>query len=149
MEVVITVLGDKKLYMVNKLNLIFHWIFCIFGHVLEFLRLFYSFLLFLRYYIKTIFCSHWKRFYFGQFALAHFLVSLVVNLLQVIVTLVFTIAVFQVRKIILNKKKILWCFLFLLIFVLFCWCITEKWTQPLTLQYKQKRYFFENNIFTK
>ena len=42
----------------------------------------------------------------GQFALAHFLVSLVVNLLQVIVTLVFTIAVFQVRKIILNEKKI-------------------------------------------
>ena len=32
----------------------------------------------------------------GQFALAHFLVSLVVNLLQVIVTLVFMIAVFQV-----------------------------------------------------
>ena len=43
----------------------------------------------------------------GQFALAHFLVSLVVNLLQVIVTLVFTIAVFQVRKIILNEKNIL------------------------------------------
>ena len=32
----------------------------------------------------------------GEFALAHFLVSLVVNLLQVIVTLVFTILVFQV-----------------------------------------------------
>ena len=34
----------------------------------------------------------------GEFALAHFLVSLVVNLLQVIVTLVFTILVFQVLK---------------------------------------------------
>ena len=34
----------------------------------------------------------------GEFALAHFLVSLVVNLLQVIVTLVFMIAVFQVSS---------------------------------------------------
>ena len=34
----------------------------------------------------------------GEFALAHFLVSLVVNLLQVIVTLVFTILVFQVSR---------------------------------------------------
>ena len=34
----------------------------------------------------------------GEFALAHFLVSLVVNLLQVIVTLVFTILVFQVSQ---------------------------------------------------
>ena len=33
----------------------------------------------------------------GEFALAHFIVSLVVNLLQVIVTLVFMIAIFQVR----------------------------------------------------
>ncbi len=33
----------------------------------------------------------------GEFALAHFLVSLVVNLLQVIVTLVFMILVFQVN----------------------------------------------------
>ena len=32
----------------------------------------------------------------GEFALAHFLVSLVVNLLQVIITLVFMILVFQV-----------------------------------------------------
>jgi len=34
----------------------------------------------------------------GEFALAHFLVSLVVNLLQVVVTLVFMILVFQVKK---------------------------------------------------
>ena len=34
----------------------------------------------------------------GEFALAHFLVSLVVNLLQVIVTLVFMILIFQVRS---------------------------------------------------
>ena len=34
----------------------------------------------------------------GEFALAHFLVSLVVNLLQVVVTLVFMILVFQVRS---------------------------------------------------
>ena len=44
----------------------------------------------------------------GQFALAHFLVSLVVNLLQVIVTLVFTILVFQVsytnRKTYIDKR---------------------------------------------
>ena len=33
----------------------------------------------------------------GEFALAHFIVSLVVNLLQVIVTLVFMILIFQVR----------------------------------------------------
>jgi hypothetical protein len=32
----------------------------------------------------------------GEFALAHFLVSLVVNLLQVVITLVFMILVFQV-----------------------------------------------------
>ena len=34
----------------------------------------------------------------GEFALAHFIVSLVVNLLQVIVTLVFMILIFQVRS---------------------------------------------------
>ena len=34
----------------------------------------------------------------GEFALAHFLVSLVVNLLQVVVTLVFMILVFQVKS---------------------------------------------------
>ena len=34
----------------------------------------------------------------GEFALAHFLVSLVVNLLQVLVTLVFMILVFQVSE---------------------------------------------------
>ena len=34
----------------------------------------------------------------GEFALAHFLVSLVVNLLQVIVTITFTILVFQVSR---------------------------------------------------
>jgi len=43
----------------------------------------------------------------GQFALAHFLVSLVVNLLQVIVTLVFTIAVFQVPA----EGSMFWIFL--------------------------------------
>ena len=35
----------------------------------------------------------------GEFALAHFLVSLVVNLLQVIITLVFMILVFQVGSV--------------------------------------------------
>ena len=35
----------------------------------------------------------------GEFALAHFLVSLVVNLLQVTVTLVFMILIFQVSKV--------------------------------------------------
>ena len=35
----------------------------------------------------------------GEFALAHFLVSLVVNLLQVVITLVFMILVFQVINI--------------------------------------------------
>jgi hypothetical protein len=34
----------------------------------------------------------------GEFALAHFLVSLVVNLLQVVITLVFMILVFQVSR---------------------------------------------------
>ena len=35
----------------------------------------------------------------GEFALAHFLVSLVVNLLQVAVTLVFMILIFQVSEV--------------------------------------------------
>ena len=35
----------------------------------------------------------------GEFALAHFLVSLVVNLLQVTVTLVFMILIFQVSEV--------------------------------------------------
>lgn len=43
----------------------------------------------------------------GEFALAHFLVSLVVNLLQVIVTLVFMILVFQVPA----EGSIVWIFL--------------------------------------
>ena len=50
----------------------------------------------------------------GEFALAHFIVSLVVNLLQVIVTLVFMILIFQVRSNIwlfdnfFNKNKNPW-----------------------------------------
>merc|ERR1712165_58251 len=43
----------------------------------------------------------------SEFALAHFLVSLVVNLLQVIVTLVFTILVFQVPA----EGSMVWVFL--------------------------------------
>ena len=39
----------------------------------------------------------------GEFALAHFLVSLVVNLLQVVITLVFMILVFQVNFCPLNS----------------------------------------------
>ena len=39
----------------------------------------------------------------GEFALSHFLVSLVVNLLQVIVTLIFMIFVFKVFGTLLNN----------------------------------------------
>ena len=43
----------------------------------------------------------------GEFALAHFLVSLVVNLIQVIVTLIFTIFVFAVSFISLSLLSII------------------------------------------
>jgi len=47
----------------------------------------------------------------GEFALAHFLVSLVVNLLQVVITLVFMILVFQVILMCIYIYSCNWVFL--------------------------------------
>ena len=50
----------------------------------------------------------------GEFALAHFLVSLVVNLLQVIITLVFMILVFQVSVFLSNLSLVIYLRVFTL-----------------------------------